>query len=114
MKENKRKERGKMRDKIKRLLLVMITVLMTFVNAVPMNVMAKDLSNPDRAAIIKEAEKHEGKPYVYGGNGPDSFDCSGFTKYVFQHSIGFTLERTAEAQRPVSYTHLTLPTIYSV
>lgn len=88
-----------MRDKIKRLLLVMITVLMTFVNAVPMNVMAKDLSNPDRAAIIKEAEKHEGKPYVYGGNGPDSFDCSGFTKYVFQHSIGFTLERTAEAQR---------------
>ena len=54
-----------MRDKIKRLLLVMITVLMTFVNAVPMNVMAKDLSNPDRAAIIKEAEKHEDKPYVY-------------------------------------------------
>ena len=69
-----------MRDKIKRLLLVMITVLMTFVNAVPMNVMAKDLSNPDRAAIIKEDEKNEGKPYVYGGNGQDRCDCTGITK----------------------------------
>ena len=34
-------------------------------------------------AIIKEAGRHLGKPYLYGGNGPESFDCTGFTCYVF-------------------------------
>lgn len=39
----------------------------------------------------------EGTPYKYGGNTPDSgFDCSGFVGYVFKHSLGKTLPRTAE------------------
>ncbi len=39
----------------------------------------------------------EGTPYKYGGNTPDSgFDCSGFVGYVFRHSLGKILPRTAE------------------
>ncbi|MBU3103008.1 NlpC/P60 family protein [Clostridium gasigenes] len=38
--------------------------------------------------IIDEAEKHLGKPYVWGAKGPSSFDCSGFTSYVFRNSLG--------------------------
>ena len=36
-------------------------------------------------------------PYVLGGNGPNQFDCSGFTKYVYSH-FGYTLNRTATDQ----------------
>lgn len=50
------------------------------------------------ANILKQAKAQLGKPYVYGGNGPSSFDCSGFTKYVFNKAIGQTLPRTAQAQ----------------
>lgn len=38
------------------------------------------------AALIAEAEKHLGKPYVFGASGPNSFDCSGFVCYVLNHS----------------------------
>ena len=62
--------------------------------------------NPRQTAdrIIKEAGRHLGKPYAYGGNGPQSFDCSGFTCYVFKKE-GYTLPRSsadqAEAGRAV-------------
>ena len=38
-----------------------------------------DLGN----AIVAEAKKHLGKPYVWGANGPNSFDCSGLCRYVY-------------------------------
>ena len=39
------------------------------------------------AAIIKEAEKYLGYPYVWGGSRPStSFDCSGFVSWVINHS----------------------------
>jgi cell wall-associated NlpC family hydrolase len=38
------------------------------------------------AAIMEEAKKHLGKPYVFGASGPSSFDCSGFVCYVLNHS----------------------------
>ncbi len=46
-------------------------------------------------ALIKEAEKYLGYPYVFGGSSPaTSFDCSGFICWVFTQSGVFNLPRT--------------------
>lgn len=47
--------------------------------------------------VVEYAKKFLGKPYVYGGNGPNSFDCSGFTKYVYKN-FGINIERTSYSQ----------------
>lgn len=56
--------------------------------------------------IISEAYKHLGKPYVWGATGPNSFDCSGFTSYVYRKAAGIEITRTTFSQvnvgRPVS------------
>lgn len=36
-------------------------------------------------------------PYCYGASGPKTFDCSGFTRYVFQH-FGYNLDHRALSQ----------------
>lgn len=44
-------------------------------------------SSPTFAALMAEAEKYIGYPYVWGGASPEtSFDCSGFVSYVFTNS----------------------------
>lgn len=45
-------------------------------------------------AMIAEAERHLGKPYVFGASGPDSFDCSGFVCYVLNQSGVKSVDRT--------------------
>lgn len=47
--------------------------------------------------VMTEAARHNGKPYVYGAVGPSSFDCSGYTQYVFRQ-FGCTLPRTTKEQ----------------
>ena len=47
--------------------------------------------------LIAYAKTFLGTPYVYGANGPDSFDCTGYTCYVFKH-FGYSLPRTAYNQ----------------
>ncbi|MPM46809.1 hypothetical protein SDC9_93516 [bioreactor metagenome] len=47
--------------------------------------------------LITYAKQFIGTPYVYGANGPKSFDCSGFTKYIFAQ-FGVSLNRTATNQ----------------
>ena len=47
--------------------------------------------------IVEYAAQFIGTPYVWGGNGPDSFDCSGLTKYVYAH-FGYEINRTARDQ----------------
>ena len=51
--------------------------------------------------IVDEAARHDGKPYVYGAVGPNSFDCSGFTRYVFAQ-FGRSLPHNAAAQRDMA------------
>jgi len=38
--------------------------------------------------LMDEAMSHIGTRYVYGSKGPNSFDCSGFTSYVYRHQEG--------------------------
>src|SRR5699024_1330324 len=40
------------------------------------------------SALVAEAMKHLGKAYVWGAKGPDTFDCSGFTRYVYLQVTG--------------------------
>ena len=47
--------------------------------------------------VVEYGKSFLGAPYVYGGNGPDCFDCSGFTKYVYSH-FGYSINRTASNQ----------------
>ena len=47
--------------------------------------------------VVNYAYKFLGKPYVYGAAGPNSFDCSGLTQYVYS-KIGVDLSRTTYTQ----------------
>ncbi|MGL4741730.1 MAG: NlpC/P60 family protein, partial [Sarcina sp.] len=58
---------------------------------------ATNTSDSKRQEIVNEAKKHIGKPYVYGATGPNSFDCSGLTQYVYKQ-VGHSLDRTTQQQ----------------
>ena len=49
------------------------------------------------APVIAYAQAQIGKPYVWGGTGPDSFDCSGLTLRAYQQ-IGINLPHNSAAQ----------------
>jgi cell wall-associated NlpC family hydrolase len=51
----------------------------------------------DVARLLNIAMKLGGVPYVWGGETPTGFDCSGFVRYVFRQ-IGINLPRTADVQ----------------
>ncbi len=48
-------------------------------------------------AVVAYASNFLGTPYVWGANGPKSFDCSGFVKYVYAH-FGVSMTRTTYTQ----------------
>lgn len=49
-------------------------------------------------AIINLAKSKLGCPYVWGAEGPNSFDCSGFTYYTYKNAGKVTLPRTSKEQ----------------
>lgn len=50
------------------------------------------------AKVKKEAYKQLGKKYVWGATGSKTFDCSGFTQYVYKHAAHKYIPRTAQEQ----------------
>jgi cell wall-associated NlpC family hydrolase len=48
--------------------------------------------------VLAYAASLRGRPYHYGASGPSSFDCSGFTRFVFAHSVGTDLIHSSAAQ----------------
>jgi len=59
--------------------------------------------------VLTEAAKHKGARYVFGAEGPNTFDCSGFTQYVYKKASK-KIPRTASQQRrylrPISRSQL--------
>ncbi|WP_019813354.1 C40 family peptidase [Saccharomonospora saliphila] len=53
---------------------------------------------PGGSRIVELAASQEGKPYVYGAEGPARFDCSGLVQYVHRQA-GIDLPRTSRQQR---------------
>lgn len=50
-----------------------------------------------RSEVLNYAAQFLGTPYVYGGSTPSGFDCSGFTSYVFNNTVG-SIPRVAQSQ----------------
>ena len=48
--------------------------------------------------VISLAKSLLGKSYVWGAQGPSTFDCSGFTYYVFKNAANITLPRVSQDQ----------------
>ncbi|MGL5086267.1 MAG: NlpC/P60 family protein [Clostridium sp.] len=57
-----------------------------------------DTSKVTGSTIVSYAYQFLGKPYVIAGNGPDVFDCSGLTRYVYQNVTGKDITRTTYSQ----------------
>ena len=49
-------------------------------------------------AVINLARQQIGKPYVWGAEGPNSFDCSGLVYYVYKNAANITLPRASSSQ----------------
>ncbi len=47
--------------------------------------------------VVQIAKQYLGTPYVYGGSGPNGFDCSGFTSFVYRQ-LGYSINRVANDQ----------------
>lgn len=50
------------------------------------------------AAVVAAAAREAGKRYVFGTAGPNTFDCSGYTQYVYKQ-FGVNLPHLANAQK---------------
>ena len=81
-----------------------LAVCMLLLGGLPVGAGAVPMS-PIQERIIAVAERMIGGRYEHGGYDPEgrAFDCVGFVRWVYHTAF-----------EAVSYTHLTLPTIYSV
>ncbi|BFL40047.1 C40 family peptidase [Agathobaculum sp. NSJ-28] len=61
------------------------------------NVVSYTGTSEARAEVLEYAAQFLGTPYVYGGSSPSGFDCSGFTSYVFNNTVG-SIPRVAQSQ----------------
>ena len=59
-----------------------------------------DPYNYNKNSIVKNAKKHLGENYVWGGTKPNAFDCSGYMQYIYEKE-GIEIPRTAYQQSKV-------------
>jgi hypothetical protein len=52
-----------------------------------------------RSTVVSEITKHLGQPYIWGATGPDAFDCSGLTRYVYKVALGYRIPRVSYRQQ---------------
>ena len=52
----------------------------------------------DASAVVELALQYNGASYVWGGESPSGFDCSGFVKYVYATAAGISLPHSAKSQ----------------
>ena len=79
---------------------VAVTSLNTIAQSATSYVPSRGAAAVSSSAVVAYASNFIGTPYAWGGNGPSTFDCSGFTSYVFKH-FGISLPRTAAGQQGV-------------
>ncbi|WP_282801567.1 C40 family peptidase [Secundilactobacillus kimchicus] len=88
-------------------------VLLAFVAIISFSVVSfheTDAHAASFTSVYQTAKNYLGTPYVYGATGPTSFDCSGFTSYVYKKAAKVTLPRTAQAQYN-KYDHVSAKTV---
>ena len=57
-------------------------------------------ASPAAQVAVNTALAQVGKPYAWGGAGPNSFDCSGLTKYAYA-AAGISLPHSSRAQSTI-------------
>lgn len=95
---------------IKRLLVIVIMTTIVITTFIMPQRKADAAVSREVQAVLDESMIHLGKPYQWGATGPNSFDCSGFTQYVYKQALGIDISRTTDTQinsgREVSYSEL--------
>lgn len=63
----------------------------------PLAAMGGMVAQAGANAIVKLAQEYKGTPYVWGGESPKGFDCSGFAQYIYG-KVGINIPRTTYTQ----------------
>ncbi len=78
-------------EKNSKLMKIILIVLICFIVHFPC---CSEVTNP----LVQVAYEQLDKPYCYGAEGPNSFDCSGFAYYCVKEAYNITLERVSQNQ----------------
>ncbi|AJA46518.1 protein P54 [Clostridium pasteurianum DSM 525 = ATCC 6013] len=81
--------------KNKKVIIFALSLIFIFIMVSTFISSNKELKNGE--AVVNYAEKFKAVKYVWGGESPSGFDCSGFTKYVYAH-FGVNLPHNAAQQ----------------
>lgn len=75
--------------------------IVAVIAAVPLPAFAAASNGVRGDRVVRTALSYLGRPYVFGSNGPRTFDCSSFTRWVMNKATGIRLPRTAASQSRV-------------